>query len=112
VFTCATVAVNPALVAPAGTDTEAGTVTARLSLARFTDCPPALAGPFKVTVQLSTPAPVHDVLPQISPLNPAVALAVSPVPLRFTDVVALDDESLAIVSWPLAAPFEDGEKYT
>jgi hypothetical protein len=106
------VAVNPALVAPAGTVTEAGTVTAGLLLARFTVCPPAVAAAFKVTVQLSTPAPVHDVLPQISPLNPAVALAVSPVPLRFTDVVALDDESLAIVSWPLAAPFEDGEKYT
>jgi hypothetical protein len=109
-FTEATLAVNPALVAPAGTVTEAGTVTARLLLARFTVCPPLAAAAFKVTVQLSTPVPVQDVLPQISPLNPAVVLAVSPVPRRLTCVAPLGDALLTIVSCPFAAPCEAGEK--
>src|SRR3984885_10030942 len=46
-----TVAVNPALVALAGTTTVAGTVTAALLLARATLKPPLPAGPLSVTVQ-------------------------------------------------------------
>src|SRR5580692_311186 len=73
VVTDDTVAVNPALVALAGTTTVAGPVTAALLLVTETLTPPlpAGAGPLSVTVQASLPAPVIDALLQDNALNPA-----------------------------------------
>jgi hypothetical protein len=68
-----TVAVNPAVVDPAGTVTEAGTVTALLLLARPTAKPPVGAAVLNVTVQLSVPAPVIDPLVHVSALSVAAA---------------------------------------
>ena len=64
VVTADTVAENDALVAAAGTVTEAGTTTALLLLERLTLKPPVGADPVNVTVQASVPAPVIDELLQ------------------------------------------------
>ena len=77
VLTAETVAVKLALVAPAATVTDAGTVTALLLLDRLTAWPPVPAAAFSVTVQASVPAPVIDPLVQLSPLSTGC-----PVPLR------------------------------
>ena len=66
-----TVAVNPALVALAGTTTVAGTATAALLLARLTLKPALPAATARVTVQLSLPDPVIDALLQESAPNAA-----------------------------------------
>ena len=50
------VAVKGAVVAPAATVTEAGTVTAELLLASVTASPPAGAAALSVTVHASVPA--------------------------------------------------------
>lgn len=63
-------AVKPALVDPAGTVTEAGTVTALLLLAKFTTNPPVAAAVFSVAVQPSVPAPVIEPLVQLSAVSP------------------------------------------
>jgi len=76
VLTAETVAVKLALVDPAPTVTEAGTVTAELLLAKLTAKPPVGAAVFSVTVQLSVPAPVIDPLVHVSALNTG-ALALS-----------------------------------
>ena len=91
-----TVAVNPALVALAGTTTVAGTVTAVLLLLKPTLTPPLPAAELSVTVQLSLPAPVIDALLQDTELNvPATAV---PVPVRPITAVPLVDELLWMVS--------------
>jgi hypothetical protein len=64
-----TLAVNPALVALAGTVIVAGTVAAALLLARLTLKPPLPAAAVSVTVQWSLPGPVIDALLQESALN-------------------------------------------
>jgi hypothetical protein len=69
VLTEVTVAVKLAVVAPAATVTVAGTVTAELLLARLTIKPPLPAAVFKVTVQLSVPAPVIDPFVQVKKLS-------------------------------------------
>ena len=71
---------NDALVAPAATITEAGTVTALLLLVKFTARPPGPAVAFSVTMQESVPAPVIDALVHVSPLS--TPGAVVPVPVR------------------------------
>ena len=55
-----TVAVKFAVVEPAATVTEAGTVTAELLLARLTVKPPLGAAALSPTVHVSVPAPVID----------------------------------------------------
>ena len=96
VVTDDTVAVNPALVALAGTTTVAGTVTEALLLVRPTLTPPLPAAELSVTVQVSLPAPVMDALLQDSPLNtPGTAV---PVPVRPITAVPLVDELLWTVS--------------
>ena len=80
--TASTVAVKVALVAVAGTVTEAGTVTALLLLARVTTVPPLGAEPDKLTVQESPNAPVMEVLLQEIALT--VGATAVPVPLRLT----------------------------
>jgi hypothetical protein len=63
------VAVKLAVVDPAATVTEAGTVTAELPLARLSANPPVAAAALNVAVQLSVPAPVIDPLTHVSALN-------------------------------------------
>jgi hypothetical protein len=106
VATAATVAVNPTLVALAGTVTVAGTVTAVLLLDRVTTNPPLGAAAFRVTVQAWVPEPVMAPLPQVS------ALTVIPVPLRLTVVEAPVEELLVMVSEPEAAPAAVGSNCT
>jgi len=107
VLTEETVAVNPAVVAPAATVTLAGTVTAELLLARLTAKPPMVAAAFKVTVQLSVPALVIDPLVQLIALNTG-----SPVPLRLITVEVPLDELLVKVKEPEAAPATVGSNCT
>lgn len=97
--TVATVAAKLALVAPAATVAAAGTVTAVLLLARFTAKPPVAAAVFKVTVQVSVPAPVIDPLEQTSPLSFGVAAPFNLIASFFPEAALLDT-----VIWPLVAP--------
>jgi hypothetical protein len=92
VVTDDTVAVNPALLALAGTSTVAGTVTAALLLANDTLKPPVPAGPLSVTVHASVPAPVIDALLHDRALK--VPAAAVPVPVRPITVVPLVEEVL------------------
>jgi hypothetical protein len=64
-----TVAVKPALVAPAGTVTLAGSVTAELLLARLTLIPLLGAAETSVTLQESCTHPVSEALLHVSALN-------------------------------------------
>ena len=96
VVTDDTVAVNPALLALAGTTTVAGTVTAALLLVRPTLKPPLPVAAVSVTVQLSLPDPVMDALLQDSALKAAAAAV--PVPARLITAVPLVEELLWIVT--------------
>ena len=58
------VAVNAAVVAPAGTIAEVGTATAPLLLARLTAWPLPLAAEDKITVQLSAAGPAMGFVAQ------------------------------------------------
>jgi hypothetical protein len=99
VVTAATLAVNVAEVAVAGTVTELGTATEPLLLARATITPPVGAEPESATVHESASDPVMDVLPHASPLT--VGTVVEPVPLRLTLALGA---LLAIASWPVTDP--------
>jgi hypothetical protein len=102
-----TVAVKVAVVEPAATVTEVGTVTDELLLARLTAKPPVGAAAFRVTVQLSVPAPVIELLAQLSALSTG-----TPVPLRLTTVEVPLEELLVMVSEPEAAPAVVGSNCT
>ena len=78
-----TVAAKLALVAPEGTDTEAGTVTTLLLLARVTDLPPLGAAELNVTWQLSVPAPIIEEFTQLTPVRVADE-ELEPLPCNFT----------------------------
>jgi hypothetical protein len=106
-LTADTTAVKLPVVDPPATITEAGTMTAELLLARLTAKPPPAAAAFRVTVQLSLPAPVIDPLVQLSPLNTG-----TPEPLRLIKVELPLDELLVNVSWPVAAPAVAGSNCT
>jgi len=111
-LTAATVAVNDALVAPAATVTEAGTVTAALLLVKPIVNPPAPAAALRVTVHASLAAPVIDPFAHARPLSAEPAsVGDTPVPLR-SITVGLFEELLAIVSCPLAAPAAVGSNCT
>ena len=97
--TAATFAEKAAVVAVAGTVTEAGTVTALLLLASATLRPPVGAEPDRVTVQVSASAPVMEVLLQDTALT--VGVTVVPVPLRVTVAAGA---LLAIVNCPVEEP--------
>ena len=75
VLTASTLAVNVALVDPAATMTEAGTLTEAVLLDRLTTSPPAGAAVSVVTVQLSVPDPTICALVQLNPLNVATGTA-------------------------------------
>ena len=72
-MTAAVVAVKGAVADPAGTVTDAGTVTALLLLARDIAKPPLGAAAVRVTVQTSLAAPVSELLAQESALSAAGA---------------------------------------
>jgi hypothetical protein len=103
-----TVAVNPALVAFAGTVTALGTVTAELLLDRLTLRPPLAAAPFSVTVQASVPDPVMDALLQESALSAAGGVSAVPVPLRLITAAPLVEELLMTVIAPVSVPAAAG----
>jgi hypothetical protein len=107
VLTEETVAVKVAVVDPAATVTEAGTVTVELLLARLTAKPPVGAAAFSVTVQLSVPDPVNEPLVQLSPLSIG-----TPVPLRVTRAEVPLEELLVRVSEPEMAPATVGSNCT
>jgi hypothetical protein len=71
VLTDDTAALNPELIALAGTVTVVGTVTAPLLLDRLTLSPPLGAAPLSVTVHASVTDPVIDALLQERVLNVA-----------------------------------------
>jgi len=96
-----------AVVAPATTVTEAGTVTAELLLATLTENPPLAAATFNATVQLSVPALVIDALLQFNPLRTG-----RPEPLRLTTVEVPLDELLVKVNEPESAPAAVGSNCT
>jgi hypothetical protein len=105
--------VKDALLAPAATVTETGTVTAVLVDERLTLIPPLGAGALRDTVQASVAAPVMDPLAQANPFNAGTEDAV-PVPLRMTaaevpvELLLL----LVMVNWPVTAPAAVGSNVT
>ena len=103
-----TVAVNPALVAFAGTVNVLGTVTSELLVDRFTLSPPFGAAAVSVTVHASLPDPVMAPLLQLSALNAVGPVTVVPVPLSVITGVAVVEESVATVSCPVAVPAAAG----
>jgi hypothetical protein len=96
-----------AVVAPDATVIEAGTVTELSLLATLTTNPPVAAAAFRVTVQLSVPAPVIDPLVQLNALNTG-----TPFPLRLITVDVPLEELLVNVSEPVAAPAAVGSNCT
>ena len=96
VVTADTVAVNAAVVAPAGTVTEAGTITAVLLLLNATAIPPVGALEASVAVQVSVPAPVNEALAHEIAVN---AGAATPAALSLM-VMLPPDELLVIVATP------------
>ena len=68
---------------------------------------PLSAVEFRLTVQLSVPAEVIELLAQANPLNTG-----TPVPLKVIKVVEPEDELLVSVSAPVANPATVGSNYT
>jgi hypothetical protein len=99
VETAETVAEKLALVAPAATVRDAGTVTSVLLLDRLTESPPLAAAALRVTVQVSVPAPVMEELVQTSEV-----ITGTPVPVNAIAVEAPVEELLERFSVPVAAP--------
>src|SRR5581483_4683886 len=108
--TAETAALKPAVVEPAGTVIEPGTVTDELLLDKVTTCPPAGAGALSATVQASVDWPVSVRLLQERELS--VPAADCPVPLRLMTIVALFAALLATVIVPVAAPAAVGSNCT
>jgi hypothetical protein len=106
-FTGEILAVKFALLAPAATVTEAGTLTSELLLDSPIVNPPLAAGVFKVTAQLSVPDPVIELLVQLSAVRPG-----TPVPLRPTTIELPFEELLAIDSCPACTPAAVGSNST
>ena len=100
-------AVKFALLAPAATMIEPGTLTSELLLARLTANPPLRAAAFKVTLQLSATEPVIVELAQVTPLNTG-----TPVPLSPTAIELPLEELLVRESCPAAAPEAVGSNCT
>jgi hypothetical protein len=113
-LTAETAAVKLTDVDPSATVTEAGTLTAPLSLVRLTAKPPVVAAALSVTVQLSLAGPVTAASAQLNELNVGAggALCEVPAPLKSTTSDPFAAALLAIVSWPAAAPVAAGEKLT
>ena len=91
-----TAAENVALVAPAGTITEAGTLMEALLLTRVTVWPPVGAPPDRVTVQESVPAPEIEALAQETDFSET-----TPAPLILIAALGEVAELLAMVMAPV-----------
>lgn len=102
-----TFTVKLALLEPAATVTEAGTVASELLLERLTTKPPFAAAVFKVAVQLSVPAPAIVPLVQFRALSTG-----TPVPPRPTTIDVPFEELLLSVSCPVSAPAALGSNCT
>jgi len=102
-----TFTVKLALIEPAATVTEAGTVASELLLERLTTKPPLAAAVFKVAVQLSVPVPAIAPLVQFRALSTG-----TPVPLRTMTVEPPPEELLVKDSCPLSAPAAVGSNCT
>lgn len=100
-MTAETCAGKLALSAPAWTVTEEGTETKALFDARFTTVPPDGAFEFRVTVQLSVPAPLIDAIAQ-----PIEASGAEPFPCSLT--CADKPDWVDTVSLPSAEPTLEG----
>jgi hypothetical protein len=98
--------VNPALVAPAGTVTVLGTVTAALLLDRSTIRPPLGAEAVSPTVQAFVPDPVMAPLLQDNAFNAAESVPDVPVPLKV--ITGVPEVEVAIVNCPVAVPTASG----
>jgi hypothetical protein len=107
-------AVKLTAVDPSATVTEAGKLTAALSLVRLTANPPLVAAVLSATVQMSLVGPVALASTQLSELNSGGfgAATAAPVPLNPTTSAPFAAAPLAIVSSPVAIPVADGEKLT
>lgn len=103
VVTTDTVARKFALVEPEGTDTETGTVTAPLLLAKPTAMPLLGAGALNVTLQESVPAPIIDELAQLSPAREAADEA-DPCPCNFTAPATF--AFVVVIAFILSCPVE------
>lgn len=101
------VAVNTALLAPAGMVTETGTVAAALLLDKVTACPPVGAVAFNVTVQEEVAPAARELLAQARVLIKGI-----PAPVRLMAVEGAAGELLEMVIVPAAAPAMDGSKRT
>jgi len=102
-----TVALKLAVVVPATTVTEDGTVTAALLLDKLTVNPPAPAAAFRLTVQMSVPDAI------IAPFAHTSASTVdSPVPDRVTIRGAPSVELFANVIVPVDVPAAAGSNCT
>ncbi len=84
VLTAAAFAANIALVAPAATVTDDGTVSAEVLLERFTARPPVGAKMLDITVHVSVPDPEICALAQLNPLSAAVWPDFDPLPWSLT----------------------------
>ena len=115
VLTAETVALKLALALPAGTVTAAGTTTALLLLSRLTANPPVGAAALSVTVQVSVPDPLIEVLAQPNEDNEAVAgvkLPDTAEPLRPIVNVPPLEALLTTSTCPVAVPVAEGAKVT
>jgi len=112
-LTADAVAVNPTLVALAGTVTELGTFTAPLLLERFTLIPPLGAAALNVTVQVSDPAPVIEALAQERALNVGKGVPESaPLPCSLIFVAGLADVLVITLNSPTVSVDAFGLKWT
>lgn len=105
-----TAAEKVALVAPAGTVIEEGTVTAELLLDKFTFVPPVGAAELSDTEQASVPDPMVAYV-HVRLLTVGVLVNV-PVPIRPILLIASLDELVVTVNWPEADPEPVGLKFT
>jgi hypothetical protein len=103
VVTADTVAAKLALVAPEGTDTEAGTITVSLLLARLINMPLLGAGAVNATLQESMPAPIIDELAQFRLVNEAANPA-NPFPCNFTEPGTFN--FVLLIALTLSSPVE------
>ncbi|MGA9586887.1 MAG: hypothetical protein WBQ95_16240 [Terracidiphilus sp.] len=113
VVTLDTLAEKLVLAAPAGTDTETGTVTAALLLVTATAKPPLGAGVVKVTLQVSDPATVIDELAQLNPAREIPEEVAWPFPCSMTVPAIFPFELTALtLSCPVVSVADPGSKPT
>ena len=103
VLTLETIAAKLALVDPDGTETETGTLTAALLLARFTVTPPLGAAALNVTSHESDPAAIIDELAHVSPAKEAVDEE-EPFPCNLTALATL--VFVLVIALTLNCPIE------